>query len=253
MKIIIPSFQRSEQLKNKTLRYLSSHNVPNESIYIFTRVDDNNLSSYVKLRDEGYNVVVLVDVKGIGMTHNAITKHFDEGEFIIEIDDDMTDLIDTEKNSVNFLETCSEMKKKMTEVKASYGGTYQCDNVMFMKQCNNYTFDLRYMLGCLRFRFIRKDILLETNYAEDFENCILHYKRDNVIVKNNWIAPKTKNYNQGGCDGDGRNLETEKTDKEYLAEKYSEYCKLFERKSGRWDLRLKVKGGCPGVVGSMEC
>jgi len=238
---VIPSYKRSEQLKNKTLRYLETHNVPKQSIYIFTRVDDDQLSSYVKLRDEGYNVIVLVDVKGIGKTHNAITKHFDEDEFIVEIDDDMIDLIDTEKNSVDFLETCNEMKKQMIEAKASYGGTYQCDNTMFMKQCNNYTFDLRYMLGCLRFRFIRKDIELHTNYAEDFENCILHYIRDNVIVKNNWIAPKTKNYNEGGCDGDGRNLDTEKADKEYLANKYPNHCKLFQRKNERWDLRLKVK------------
>ena len=241
MKFVIPSFKRSEQIKNKSLRYLQTHNVPKQSIYIFTRVDDDQLSSYVKLRDEGYNVIVLIDVVGIGKTHNAITQHFDENEFIVEIDDDMIDLVDTERKSVDFLETCNEMKKQMIEAKASYGGTYQCDNNMFMSKCNNYTFDLRYMLGCLRFRFIRKDIVLQTNYAEDFENCILHYIRDNVIVKNNWIAPKTKNYNEGGCDGDGRNLDTEKIDKEYLANNYPNHCKIFQRKNGRWDLRLKVK------------
>ncbi len=106
VKFVIPSYKRSEQIKNKSLRYLETHNVPKKSIYIFTRVDDDQLSSYVKLRDEGYNVIVLVDVKGIGKTHNAITEHFDENEFIVEIDDDMIDLIDTEKNSVDFLDTC---------------------------------------------------------------------------------------------------------------------------------------------------
>ena len=131
------------------------------------------------------------------------------------------------------------MKERMTENNISYGGTYQVVNPMFMSQCNHYTNDLRYMLGCLRFRFIRKDIILETNYAEDFEGCILHYIRDGAILKNNWIAPKTKNYQDGGCASDGRNIETEKADKEFLANKYPEYCKLFERKNGHWDLRLK--------------
>jgi hypothetical protein len=97
------------------------------------------------------------------------------------------------------------------------------------------------MLGLIRVRKIRKDIILETNYAEDFENCILHYIRDGGIIKNNYVAGKTNNYAKGGCNGDGRNIETEKNDKEFLYNKYPKYCKLFQRKNGRWDLRLKDK------------
>ena len=62
-----------------------------------------------------------------------------------------------------------------------------------------------------------------------------------MIVKNNHIAPITSNYSKGGCDGDGRNNETEKIDKEFLANKYPNHCKLFQRKNERWDLRLKFK------------
>jgi hypothetical protein len=131
------------------------------------------------------------------------------------------------------------MKSKMEEVGCSYGGTYAVANPMFMSKCEHYTTDLRYCLGCLRFRFINKKIKVETNYSEDFENCILHFLADGKILKNNWIAPKTKNYSAGGCDGDGRTTETEKKDKEYLVEKYPQYCRIFKRKNGKWDLRLK--------------
>ena len=149
-------------------------------------------------------------------------------------------MYDNERKPVtDFLSIVNDMKERMTENNISYGGTYQVVNPMFMSQCNHYTNDLRYMLGCVRFRFIRKDIILETNYAEDFEGCILHYSRDGAILKNNWIAPKTKNYQNGGCCSDGRNIETEKADKEFLANKYPDYCKLFERKNGHFDLRLK--------------
>ena len=130
---------------------------------------------------------------------------------------------------------------KLEELNLSYGGTYQVNNPMFMSACKEQTTDLRYMLGCVRFRIVRKDIVLITNYAEDFENCILHYIRDGGILKNNWLAPKTKNYSKGGCDGDGRNIELEKVDKEYLMNTYPEYCKIFQRKNGRFDLRLKHK------------
>tara|TARA_R110001592_G_scaffold285220_2_gene553589 strand:+ start:13 stop:741 length:729 start_codon:yes stop_codon:yes gene_type:complete len=241
MKFVIPSYQRSQQLIKKTLTYLENQGVANEDVFIFIRVDDDDLQNYYLLKDKEYNVIVLIDVKGIGRTHNAITEHFEENEFIVEIDDDMTGLITNTGENVDFLKCCENMKNKMFEVGASYGGTYQCDNKMFMSQCKEYTYDLRYMLGCLRFRYVKKDIILETNYAEDMENCILHYRRDSVIVKNNWIAPKTANYSKGGCCGDGRNIESEKIDKEFLANKYPQCCKLFQRKSGVWDLRLKFK------------
>jgi len=242
MKFVVPSYQRFAEIQEKTLKYLIDQGVPNKSIYIVVREDDKQIEQYRGLKKDYWGVnVIETSVKGIGRTHNFITDWAEEGEFIVEMDDDMTNLIDTEKKSVNFIDACCDMKNMMTDKGASYGGTYQVDNVMFMKQNSNYTFDLRYLLGCLRFRFVRKDIVLETNYSEDFENCILHYIRDGVIVKNNHICPKTKNYKKGGCDDDGRNFITEKTDKEFLSNKYPEYCKLFQRKNERWDLRLKHK------------
>tara|TARA_R110002073_G_scaffold301493_1_gene468923 strand:+ start:1378 stop:2091 length:714 start_codon:yes stop_codon:yes gene_type:complete len=233
---VIPSYQRAEQLKEKTLTYLELQGVDKKDIYIFVRTDDSKLSEYESI--EGINLVT-TDIKGIGKTHNYITEYFDEGQFIIEIDDDLVNLIDNNKQSVNLQETIQKMKDIMTEENISYGGIYQCDNSMFMSSCKEYTTDLRYMLGLFRLRFIRKDIILETNYAEDFENAILHYLRDGKILKNNWLCGRTKNYAEGGCCGDGRNLDTEKADKEHLATKYTELTRLFIRKSGITDLRLK--------------
>lgn len=238
MKFVIPSYQRAEQLKEKTLTYLELQGVDKKDIYIFVRTDDSKLSEYESI--EGINLVT-TDIKGIGMTHNYITEYFDENEFIVEIDDDLVNLIDNEKQSVNLKQTIQEMKDIMENENISYGGLYQCDNSMFMSACKQYTTDLRYMLGLFRLRFIRKDIILETNYAEDMENCILHYLRDGKILKNNWLCGKTKNYASGGCCGDGRNLDTEKADKEHLANKYPQLTRQFTRKNGVTDLRLKDK------------
>ena len=71
------------------------------------------------------------------------------------------------------------MLQKMIDImepeKITYGGFYQVDNPMFMSGNQEYTTDLRYCLGLMRLRRIDYSIVLETNYAEDFENCILHY------------------------------------------------------------------------------
>ena len=139
----------------------------------------------------------------------------------------------------DFRKECEIMKDKLDENKCSYGGTYSVSNPLFMQAQSKFTTDIRYMLGCLRFRYIRKDIILKTNYAEDFEMILKHYVRDGKVVKNNHLAPKTKIYAQGGNDKSGRTIESEKKDKEILNEMYPQYTKLFMRKNGRWDLRLK--------------
>jgi len=240
VQFVIPSYQRAEKLKEQTLKFLSFHTW-NKDVWIFVRDDDPQIEQYRKFRDDNYNVIELIDCKGIGNTHNAITTYFTEGEWICELDDDIIDVINNKRESLPHAQL-EPMLQKMIDImepeKITYGGFYQCSNPMFMSGNQEYTMDLRYCLGLMRLRRIDYSIVLETNYAEDFENCILHYIKDGAILKNNWIAGKTKNYSPGGCDGDGRNIETERQDKEYLADKYPDHCKLFQRKNGRWDLRL---------------
>ena len=240
MKFVIPSYQRYDKLKLLSLRFLNNHKIKNEDIFIFVRRDDSDLEKYLLLRDENYNVVVSIGVKGIGKTHNYITEYFEENEYIVELDDDLIDIIDKDKNSIVSLnDKLEEILSIMRYENISYGGLYQVDNSLFMGQAQEYTTDLRYLLGIFRIRKICKSIILETQYAEDFENAILHYIKDGKILKCNHLCGKTKNYSSGGCNGDGRNIETEKADKEYLANKYPQFTKLFQRKNGHFDLRLR--------------
>jgi hypothetical protein len=239
IKYVIPSYQRCNELKEQTLSYLTKNNIKNKDIYIFCRNDDKFINLYNDLSIEGYNVIS-TDVKGIGMTHNFITEYFDEGQYIVEIDDDLIDIIDENDKSIDvFEEEMNDMIYQMKEQNITYGGLYSVSNGYFMRKTKHYTTDLRYMLGLLRIRCICKDIVLETNYSEDFENCIQYYIKSGKILKNNWLCGITKNYAKGGCNGDGRNNETEKIDKEFLHNKYPQYTKLFQRKNGKWDLRLK--------------
>ena len=237
MKFVIPSYKRSEIFKAKTLKYLDEMEINRNEVYVFIREDDTDYEGYKSI--EGINLLA-IDIKGIGMTHNYITDHFSEGEFIIEIDDDLDYLVDNERKRIkSFRALCEEMKEKMEEEGCSYGGTYSVDNPLFMSKCEKYTTDLRYCLGALRFRFIRKEIKVKTNFAEDMEHIILHFIRDGKILKNNHIAPHTKNYAEGGCNGDGRNNESEEKDKRYLADKYPMYCRFFVRKNGKPDCRIR--------------
>ena len=224
------------------MTYLDKHQIPKKDIFIFVRPDDKDIFKYRTLLLEGYNVIEY-NVRGIGATHNMITQHFKSGQFICECDDDIIDMIDNQRRSVLSLDTMVRkmIKKIMDKENINYAGTYQCDNIMFMSQNKEFTYDLRYMLGLFRIRRICKDIKIKSNFAEDFENCCAHYQRDSKILKMNWIAGKTKNYADGGCDGSGRNIASELRDKKLVQSLYPDYCTLFQRKNKRWDLRLKDK------------
>ena len=238
IKYVIPSYQRANKFVDLTYTFLKDQGIDLQDVWLILREDDPQL--------EMYGIIpvnhLVTDTKGIGATHDEITNFFDAGDYLVELDDDIKKIIDTERKPItNFKEVCENMFQQLELKNLSFGGTYSVPNPMFMKACKEYTTDLRYCLGCTRFRINRKDIILETNYAEDFENCILHYIRDGGILKNNHIAPVTKNYSPGGCDGDGRNIDTEKKDKEHLAYCYPDLCVLFQRKNQKWDLRLKDK------------
>jgi len=237
MKFVIPSYNRVNELKQKSLKFLDKYGINKNDIYLFLREDDEQIEEYEKII--GVNIVKS-KVKGIGRTHNFITEYFEEGEIIVELDDDLIKIIDNLKVEIIDLEDeINKMVEIMENNNLSYGGLYQVDNKMFMNQQPNYTFDLKYCLGIFRIRRICKDIVLETNYSEDFENCIKHFLRDGGILKNNHLCAITKNYANGGCNADGRNNESERLDKLYLSQKYPFHCRIFQRKNGKWDLRLK--------------
>ena len=135
MKYVIPSHQRSSILKGKTLKYLDMMDVERKDVYVFIREDDKDYEGYNSI--EGINLLP-IDIKGIGATHNYITEHFEEGEFIVEIDDDLEDLVDNHRKSIDsFIGLCEEMKSKMEEVGCSYGGSYSVANPMFMSKCGS--------------------------------------------------------------------------------------------------------------------
>ena len=67
MKYVIPSFQRAEIFKSKTLKYLDSMGIDRSEVYVFIREDDPDYEKYNSI--QGIHLEAL-DIKGIGETHN---------------------------------------------------------------------------------------------------------------------------------------------------------------------------------------
>ena len=234
--IVIPSFQRYENLKKYTLAFLEKHGIPNEEICVVVSQHDEQFDQYLTLPCG----VLITEAKKIGDVHNFITDSFEEGEFICELDDDIRHIKDKDLNHIeDFKEVMAKARSMLEEHKCSYCGTYSVCSKMYMNSSPEYSFDLKYCLGLIRFRIVRKEIKCLTSYSEDYENCLRHYIRDGKIIRLNHISGITSNYAAGGCDGSGRNDETEKEHKQVLCDLFPKYTTLWQRKNGKWDIRLK--------------
>lgn len=88
--VAIPTYDRVDSLKKKTLQLLQAARVSSTRIYIFS--DPDQFEEYVKvLQPLGLHVVK--GEKGICNQRNAIMKYFKPGERIVEMDDDISALL----------------------------------------------------------------------------------------------------------------------------------------------------------------
>ena len=88
--IVIPSYKRVEQLKNKTLAMLRSYNIPDDICKIYVANDDE-LAAYQQVIEGNYDWQV-IGRPGIGYLRNYISKHNKENEWLLWIDDDIEEV-----------------------------------------------------------------------------------------------------------------------------------------------------------------
>ena len=89
MKIAIPSYKRANTLRDKTAALLERYNVPSENVIIFVANEEERVAYAEALKDSPYSYIV-VGVVGMGAIRNFIRDYFDEGEFIVNLDDDLS-------------------------------------------------------------------------------------------------------------------------------------------------------------------
>ena len=252
-KICIPSFNRPEIIKTKTLKLLDNYNIPFNIIDIFIENQEQYDLYYENLKnDEKYHDLnlIITDTKGIKEKRNFIRNYYyyEDHNFICCIDDDIDEICvkvddkkikpvdDLDKLIIdNFLYT-----KKLN---LNCWGVSAYHNPFFLK--NNVSTNLKYICGAF-FGFVvdKKKEVLQTkfNRYEDFEFSILHFLRDGGVVRFNNICIITKYFGDGGINQSYNGLENRKKDMEIAGNKfielYPQYSRLIKKKYG-YDIRLK--------------
>lgn len=231
--ICIPSSNRVETLKSKTMKLLQKHNLDN--YFIFVSQDE-----YPEYKKHFKNV--LIGKKGLKNQRIYIEYFISQNTLIIEMDDDIEEIykyIDSktlepiEDLNLFFLNCFS----KMLDAGLSLFGIYPTDNPYFMK--DNITTDLRLIVGCI-FGFKNSRIPeITLDEKEDYERTILYYLRDGGVMRFNNYCVKTNYFRNKGGLGllKDRIKESEKSCK-YLLHKYPSLVKIKNKKSGLPDIRL---------------
>jgi hypothetical protein len=256
--IAIPTYKRHSTIAENTLKVLEAHHIPANKIYLFVadEVEKRLYSTTVPASLYGH---IIVGVLGLHNQRNFISDYFPEGQYIIELDDDVTGI---------FQLTKSRSTKRMTKKRKFYQHLASITNLhqFFLsafKQleasklylfgvypvCNGYfmtptvTNNLRFIVGPF-WGFINRhlpDLKLTMSEKEDSERTLQFYTMDGGVLRFNNITFKTNYYtNKGGMQAEGKNrkLESRKA-AEDLHAKYPALTKISHiKKSGYTELKF---------------
>lgn len=241
-KIAIPTYLRYEKLKNKTLNLLKKNNIDLSKIFIFVANEDE-YNKYKSVIGDEYNIII--GELGITNQRNFISNFFNEGEMIVSLDDDISEiieLVDNEfKNKNNLNQFFKDSFKNIKDHNCYIWGVYSIYNKGFMLKNKNISYDLKFIIGSLYGFIVRKDNDLKLNISaegkEDIEQSILYFIKDKIVMRYNRITFKTKRIDEGGL-GKDRFLINEKASK-YLLDTYPDMVRPYKRKNGMCEITMK--------------
>lgn len=234
-RICIPSYKRHIELGEKTLKTLEKFNIDKSIIDIFV-ANQEEYDLYKPLYPE-YNIII--GVKGLLEIRNFITDYYEEGQYILSFDDDITDI--KMKNPKEWEDSClCEIDNLHQEIELGFKecidnntilwGIYVCDNHFFMK--NKISYDLKFCGGWMWGCIIDKECLkINIDQYDDYERSVRVFNKYGKVIRLNYLCCKTKyNKNKGGACGPER-LEKCKKCIDELVNMYPDNVKLVDKKA----------------------
>lgn len=204
--VVIPSYDRVDILRKKTLSVLKEHKIPKNKIYIFVADDEQK-----KLYDDAFSQDVghiIVGVKGLAEVRDFIFDYFPKEKAIISMDDDIRGFVKmlNPKKAVKISSLSDMFDRGFAEcdkVGAKFWGVYPTANPFFMKPgiSTDFKFIIGSFWGCYNpgkeIRLAKENGGMGTE-KEDYTRTIHFWERDKVIVRLNDIAVQTATYKTPG-------------------------------------------------------
>jgi len=241
-KVAIASHKRPEILQSKTLNLLKKHKISMKNVYVF--VSPESYQDYIPIKNKWKFNLIGGDNATILKTRNNIIKFFDEGQNILEIDDDVEQIEITLKGKKN--KPVTNLKELINE---SFQIIHQGGLFGLNANTNNFfasgtdKFGLYSIINsCIGYKNDKR-IKLTVAEKEDFQRVIQFYELDLPILKRTGYGIKTNYWrNKGGIQAHydfKKRVEVQRESAEQLLEKYPWAVRKQVRKNGIVDLRFK--------------
>jgi hypothetical protein len=244
--VVIPSYQRSDILKEKTLNTLIEGGVSPSKIHIFV-ANDEEKNIYEQNIPKSMYYKIIKGVKGINDQRKFIIKYFPNKTHIVSLDDDVAEI--QELSNTNKLVKLTNVHKffeqafqTLKQYKLTLWGVYPTNNPFYMEGQKPITTNLKFIIGTIH-GFINDHNMILTSHIkekEDVENSIIHFLKDKGVLRFNHIAFKTKFKNpKGGLGGLEQRIQANKEAAEYLNKKYPQFTRIKIRNNGMYEIVLK--------------
>ena len=204
MKICIASFRRHETINDKTIGLLLNYGFLPEEIDLFV-ANTNEYELYKNVVPEGINIIIAVE--GLKNVREFIFNYYDEGEYVLSIDDDIESIVDKDFNEVEDLKEIIDKGFHLCEKHSlKLWGLYPSCNKYFMNITPEITTDYKFIIGNF-YGFINCKNMNQLNVTniDDYERSIRSYMIYGGSVRLNHYCCKTNfKKNEGGaqCDPD---------------------------------------------------
>jgi len=236
--ITIPSYNRFSTILGRTLKFLLSHNIDMNKVYIFAHPFSYDEYKIIEQKIEG--VKVIESKGGIMHSRNYITEYFNEGTNIVSIDDDVEELIDLNTNQpINDLD--GFIKESFSMCGNGLWGVCALTNKFYSNMKDK--FGLQSIVATFCGYVNIKSIVLTLDVCEDHERVIKYYQSNKTVLKRSWVGIKTKYWKTaGGLQTELdclKRIQLQNFCASELKKRYPEYVFHRTRKSGLIDIRFK--------------
>ena len=252
--VVIPSYNRVETLKEKTLAVLKEYKIPKSKIYVFVANEEQKALYEAGVGDDVGHIEV--GVKGLAEVRNYIFDFFPKGKHLVCMDDDIRGLIEFdagrkrhEKPLVSLEKVFERGFAECKKSGARLWGIYPSPNGFFMK--DTVTTDLRFIIGsfwgCVN---PGSEIKLRLgSEKEDYQRTLQFWEADGAVVRLNFVSAKTAYYKEPGGMQEGDRVGKQRKTVKAMLKKWPQYIKMNpRRKSGYPEILLvKPKSAADGL------
>ena len=235
--VVVKSHQRCNTFAKKSFRLLQDNEVCMKGVHVFVSTS----SDVVRYNEQFPGVNVYKGPRGLANVDRTVSSTFREGEFYIQLVDDMTCL---KKLCGQQLVRCKEIRSglsklyaEMVRTGASYGGFAPVKNAKWM----SHEVMTHLVLVMESFCIIqnRSGLLPRSHSKINFDRTLRHFHSGGGIVRlNNYVADVSYYTGEGGMTG--RDKQTEMSAARSVQSMYKQYVsRIVVRRTGKTSLQFK--------------